>query len=76
MKPLLMHKIISFDSGYGHLDVYIGKNAHRDVWPKLISVFDKYAEDDVAKDKGVRARVQKALNKVKIVSRQGRRKFL
>ena len=62
-------------AGYGHLDVFIGKNAHRDVWPKLVSVFDKYAQDDVARDKGVRVRVQSALNRVKLVSMQGKSKF-
>ena len=62
-------------AGYGHIDVFIGKNARRDVWPKLVAEFDKYAENNALEDEGLLSRVHKALDKVKDVSRQIRSKL-
>ncbi len=44
------------------MDHFIGKNACLDVWPGLLRFLDKYAENDVLKDKSFLKSLKKSLS--------------
>eukprot|EP00794_Sanderia_malayensis_P000205 gene205-819_t len=48
---------------YGHLDGFMGKQAHIDVFPNLVRWLDKYAEDHYVRDGKARELVSNALAK-------------
>ena len=54
--------------GYGHVDHFIGKNACYDVWPKLLRFMDKYAENNMAKNRKIVKSMKKAFGKVRLVA--------
>ena len=48
--------------GYGHLDTFLGKKSHLDIYPKLLQWLDKYADNHDVRDTGVRGLIYGALN--------------
>ena len=49
-------------TGYGHLDTFLGKKSHLDIYPKLVQWLDKYADDHDVKDKGLKTLIFGALD--------------
>ena len=57
------------------MDHFIGKNACYDVWPGILHFLDKYAENNMAKNKKAMRSMKKAIHAVKLVAHREKRMF-